>query len=113
MPDLPEFKLKISTQNQTQEGDEKLKNVETAFSETFHARRKTITILKTAALLLDDISKVQKGLEVGGGVVSIAGKTVKFISRIMSGGKNTITYMKFLKRGFKTSPEFNFKKFYL
>jgi hypothetical protein len=98
MPDLPEFKLKISTQNQTQEGDEKLKNVETAFSETFHARRKTITILKTAALLLDDISKVQKGLEVGGGVVSIAGKTVKFINHIMYGGKNQIYVHKVLEQ---------------
>jgi hypothetical protein len=74
MPDQHEFKLKISTQSRTQEGDEKLKGVETAFSEAFLARKKTIAILKKSALLLDEISESQKNMEVAGGVVSIIGK---------------------------------------
>ena len=80
MPDQPEFKLKISTQSQTEGGNKKLKDVETKFSKAVQARKRTINTIKRTALLLDDISKVQKGLEVGGGVVSIAGESLQFIS---------------------------------
>ena len=77
MPDQANFELRIVS-HLIDDDDQTFEDVEAAFYKSFEARRKTIESLREAAIVLDEIADTQRGLEVGGGVVSVVGKTFGF-----------------------------------
>ena len=75
MPDPKKFELKIECPIRGPK-DDLIEPTIRAFARTARARAKIIRILREVADECDDIARVQKRLEVGGGVVSVLGNDV-------------------------------------
>ena len=75
MPDPKKFELKIECPLRGPK-DDLIEPTVRAFARTARARAKIIQILREVADECDDIARVQKRLEVGGGVVSVLGNDV-------------------------------------
>ncbi len=70
MTQMSKFVIKLDSQDQV------FRTLEENYTRVSASRSRTVLAMRKAASMLDDIAEVQKGLEVGGGVVSVLGKSI-------------------------------------
>ncbi len=78
--DLDQFRLKITDPSSCDEAyKDKCRKAEEDFGNFAKRRARTLAAFREAAVVLDKIAQVKKGLEVGGGATSVLGGSLEIL----------------------------------